>query len=378
LAFQSTKSTSYASIIRRGQESPSGNAFDLDEIQEVIDGLVEQVALVDCAGTIIAVNKCWSRQVERQARHGLHISREYGAFLAGLVETGDDGAVPILRAFREIAAGARPSFHCVYRGTGGFAGYDFNVAIATLRVHGTRYVLVSVHDVTELVALKRERRRAGGQLLRAQEDERRRIARNLHDSTSQSLIALQFALSRLNREHAGERVDAIVEECRETLREVQQEIRALSFLAHPPPLVTNTLDTALHALVSGFAARSGLDVAVEISTVGEASASVEAAIYRVSQEALANIYRHARASRASFQLVARKHHLHLVVRNEGAGISLDPRNPGSIGVGLMGMEERVRELGGRLSFRHAANGASLTISLPRQKRMVFVPILGAA
>jgi signal transduction histidine kinase len=357
----------------------SGHAFALDEIQQVIDGLVEQVALIDSAGTIIAVNKRWKRQVERHARVGLHISRDYEAFLQGLIDRGDEGVIPILRAFREIAAGARPSFHCIYNGTGAFAGYDFNVAIAKLRVHQSRYILVSVSDVTELVALKRQRRRVGSQLLRAQEDERRRMARELHDSTSQSLVALQLTLSRLDREQAGERVDSIVGECRELLKDVQREIRAFSFLAHPPSLLTNRLETALSQLVSGFAARTGLQIASDISPAGETCASIEAAIYRVSQEALSNIYRHARATRATFRLVARKDYIHLLISDNGVGVGhpAEPHNPRSIGVGLMGMGERVRELGGRLSFGRASHGTSLTVSFPRGKRMIFLPAVGA-
>src|SRR4051812_35049255 len=83
---------------------------DLQEIQEVIDGLVEQVALVSCEGTILAVNDCWRQQVERQARTGLHISRDYIAFLEGLIEDGDVSAEPILQAFRDIGAGSRRTF----------------------------------------------------------------------------------------------------------------------------------------------------------------------------------------------------------------------------------------------------------------------------
>jgi len=358
---------------RQQQALSSGHHFALDEIQQVIDGLLEQVALIDCSGTIIAVNKRWKRQVEHQKRVGLHISRDYDAFLLELVESGDKGAIPILRAFREIMAGVRPSFHCVYNGTGVFAGYDFSVAIARLRVHESQYIMVSVNDVTELVALKRQRRRVGSQLLRAQEDERRRMARELHDSTSQSLVALQLTLARLDREHAGARVDAIVSECRETVKDVQREIRALSFLAHPPSLTTTRLETALSDLVSGFAARTGLDIATDISPIGEAGSSIEAAIYRVSQEALSNIFRHARASRAIFRLVAREHFLHLLISDDGVGAGHPPESnhPRSIGVGLMGMEERVRELGGRLSFGHVSHGTSLTVSFPRRKRMTF-------
>ena len=111
--------------------------------------------------------------------------------------------------------------------------------------------------------------------------------------------------------------------------------------------------------------------------VGEASASVQAAIYRVSQEALANIYRHSGAERATFRLVARERYLHLVIRDDGVGIQVDPRKPVAVGVGLMGMEERVGELGGRLSIHHSAEGTSLTVSFPREKRMIFSPVVGA-
>ena len=158
---------------------------------------------------------------------------------------------------------------------------------------------------------------------------------------------------------------------------MQREIRALSFLAHPPSLITNSLETALHTLVSGFAARTGIDVALDVQHVGEASASVEAAIYRVSQEALANIYRHSGAARATFRLVARERYLHLVIRDDGVGIHVDPQKPVVVGVGLIGMEERVRELGGRLSIRRSAEGTSLTVSFHRQKRMIFSPVIGA-
>jgi signal transduction histidine kinase len=154
---------------------------------------------------------------------------------------------------------------------------------------------------------------------------------------------------------------------------VEREIRALSFLAHPPSLTTHTLETALHDLVRGFAARTGLDIDFNIAAVGEASPSVEAAIFRVSQEALSNIYRHARASHAFFHLVARERYLHLVVRDDGVGLGADRGDPPSAGVGVAGMDERVRELGGRLSIRHAVDGTTLTVSFPRREREVLMP-----
>ena len=276
-----------------------------------------------------------------------------------MIEDGDEGVKPILQAFRDISAGSRRTYRRLYKGSGAFDGYDFNIIIAPLTIHGTRHVPLSVHDVTELVGLKRQRRRVDGQLLRAQEDERRRMARDLNNLTSQMLVALRFDLSRLGRRNLGPECGAIIDECEKSLQEIQQEIRTFSFVAHPPSLVASGLAIALQNLVSGFAKRTGLEIEVEVSDFCEASASVEAAIYRLSQEALANIYRHAGATHATVRLVSRKNYLHLVIGDDGVGfhdVDLGSRN--SLGVGVIGMQERVRELGLLMSIQHAARGTS--------------------
>lgn len=362
----------------RASKPRRASSVVLHEIQEVIDGLVEQVALIGCDGTILAVNERWRRQVERQARTGLHISRDYISFLEDLIANGDHGAIQILQAFRDISAGKRQSFRFVYTGTGAFSGYDFNLILAALTVNRTRHVLVSVHDVTELVKLKRQRRRIGSQVLRAQESERRRMARELHDSTAQLLVSLQLDLANLGRTSEGPDVDSIIAECKKTVRDVQQEVRALSYLAHPPPLRDSSLGLALESLASGFATRTGLEIDIDVAGVGEASASVEAALYRLAQEALANIYRHAGAKRATIRLVGREHYLHLMIGDDGIGFDAADRHiRQAMGVGVMGMTERVRELGGRLSIHRVSKGTALTVSLPRRKRMSLAPLIGA-
>lgn len=257
-----------------------------------------------------------------------------------------------------------------------FDGYYFNVVIAGLTVHDSRYILVSVHDVTELVALKRQRRRIGSQLLRAQEDERRRIARELHDSTSQMLVALQFDLARLGGQ-AGFKAKAIVAECKRAVQDIQREIRAFSFLAHPPALETSNLGVALQDLGRGFAARTDLKIDVEVAYDGEVSDSIQTAIYRLCQEALSNVYRHARAKHASIRLVGRKNYLHLLIVDDGIGFDLDDNAKlHALGVGVTGMSERVRELGGRLSIRRARRGTAMTVSFQREERVMFAPPIG--
>ena len=142
-------------------------------------------------------------------------------------------------------------------------------------------------------------------------------------------------------------------------------------------MIPNNLALALEKLVNGFAARTGIEIDLSISNVGEVSASVETAIYRVSQEALTNIHRHASATRAIFRLIPRERYLHLLIRDDGIGTPVSPGVPGEAGVGVVGMEERIRELGGRLSVRHAVAGTTLTAVIPRQKKMVFAPLIGA-
>ena len=357
-------------------QSLAATQVNFGEIQQIIDGLVEQIALIDCDGTILAVNESWGRQVERQAHTGLHISRDYVGFLVGLIEDGDQGVVPILRAFQDVSAGQRRTFRCVYHGQGAFAGYDFTVMIMALVVHQMRCILVSVHDVTELVTLKRQKRRIGGQVLRAQEAERRHIARELHDSTSQLLVALQLDLALLSQD-AGPEVDAVIAKCSAAVQVVQQEIRTFSFLAHPPSLVANNLASVLHDLVRGFAVRTGVEIDIDVSDCGEVSSSIEAALYRLTQEALTNIHRHSGATQATVRLLGKKSCVHLMIQDNGIGFeALDSQVGPMLGVGVLGMRERVRELGGRLSIHRAIKGTVLTVSFPRQKRMIFAPQIG--
>jgi signal transduction histidine kinase len=138
--------------------------------------------------------------------------------------------------------------------------------------------------------------------------------------------------------------------------------------------VANDLAFAIQGLAFGFAARTGLEIEVDVSDCGEVSPSVEAAIYRMAQEALANIHRHAGANYTRVRLVGRKRYLHLMIQDDGIGFDLVESEKGhSLGVGVMGMRERVCELGGRLSIGRAVKGTAITVSFPRQQRMVFAP-----
>jgi signal transduction histidine kinase len=342
----------------------------LDDFQTTIDGLSEMMALIDCDCRIVAVNARWQHAVELRQALGFQVGCDYSATLRELIDAGDERLRPILSDFTDVCAVKRESFRCLYIGGGLFTGHDYKMHFSRLELRGRSYVVISAQDLTEVNELKRQRRRIGSQVLRAQEGERRRIARELHDSTSQLLVALQLNLASLKRAKDRSTSEALIADCNKVLQEVHREIRGLSFMAHPPSLPVNGLATALESLVTGFASRSGLEIDFQVSDADEGSASVQSALYRLAQEALANIHRHSAAKRASVRLVGTKRCFHLIISDDGIGFDLrEGHGARTIGVGIVGMAERVSELGGRFSMRRApAKGTILSVSIPRWKR----------
>lgn len=150
---------------------------------------------------------------------------------------------------------------------------------------------VTRHDVTELVQLRQMRKVFSHSLIECQDEERRRVARDVHDSTMQSLIALGLSLGQIKRTFTPEETAGVVGEMERILAETQREVSAISFLLHPPALEEMGLAAALEALVEGFRKRARLTVSINIK--GHANfgwRAAEVAVYRMVQEALSNVY----------------------------------------------------------------------------------------
>jgi signal transduction histidine kinase len=180
------------------------------------------------------------------------------------------------------------------------------------------------------------------------------------------LTALGLTLGRLRRQSRSMDWLPIVGELQELLDEAQREIRSVTYLAEPPALASMSLVGALKALVEGFKYRTGIDASFE--AVGEPvrlSSATESALYRIAQEALSNVYRHAKASRADVRLCFRAPMTHLLVSDDGIGITTETlARHGSRGVGLTGMRSRLVEIGGRLSVRRLPHGTEIIASIP--------------
>lgn len=226
---------------------------------------------------------------------------------------------------------------------------------AILRVFGT------AQDVTSLKRAEHSLRELSSRLLRLQEDERRHIARELHDSTAQSLAALSMNLSTLS-----ESVDGLDKARRSALFEAQalaeqcsREIRTMSYLLHPPLLEEAGLLPALKWYVEGFQKRSGVNVNLKTpESLSRMSPEIEITVFRIVQEALANVHRHSGASTAEIELAATDGQLRLEVRDDGRGIDVARLQDTAVnfGVGILGMRERVRQLDGTLEIEKGKQG----------------------
>ncbi len=217
-----------------------------------------------------------------------------------------------------------------------------------------------ISDLVQELELTRE-------LLRtAQEDERQRIAVELHDSTGQYLAALGLGLSRLRRAVKGDAAHRIIDEMTGSLQEAVKETRVLAYLMKPHGMAKDGLARTADNFVQGFAIRTGLDAQFEVDgAVDAAPEAVRHAALRVMQEALANAYRHARARAVRVRLSIEDGRLRLQVDDDGSGLRPAGSGPGPVpGVGLSGMQARVAQLAGDFQIRSSAAGTLVVASLP--------------
>ena len=210
-------------------------------------------------------------------------------------------------------------------------------------------------------------RQLSARLLTLQDDERRRLASHLHDSTGGWITALAMNLSVLQGEgNLSPKAKTVLADSLEMLRDMSDDLRTVSHLLHPPLLDEMGLQSALRWYVDEFSKRSQIPVEVEISpNVGRLARDCETAIFRIVQEALTNVHRHSGSARASICLTREHGEVNLEVRDWGTGISSMQRGmPPPNGVGLQGMRERIRQFGGQFEIRSTAKGTSVIAKFP--------------
>lgn len=228
-----------------------------------------------------------------------------------------------------------------------------------------------VQDITNQLEAEEDLRRLSQELMRARDDERRKMARDLHESVGQNLAVLKMSLGRLREtlpdeeERARGYLEAAIWQAEDAVRHV----RTISYLMHPPMLDDVGLASALKWYARGFGERSGIKIKVEIpEDVERQTQEVETTIFRIVQEALTNVHRYSGSRTASVRLEHEDGYVIVEVCDEGSGIPFDGfsrRSQPLTGVGIQGMRERVKQLKGIFEIETAAGkGTTIRVVLP--------------
>jgi two-component system, chemotaxis family, CheB/CheR fusion protein len=237
---------------------------------------------------------------------------------------------------------------------------------------GEYLILLTIDDISEKKRQTEALRRLSTYSMRVQDDERRRIARDLHDITGQKLALQSMNLAQILRKlRDNPAVLPIARECQSLTDQISSEIRTLSYLLHPPLLDELGLGSALHWYAQGFETRTGIRVTVDIpSDLMRLSPETEVTLFRVVQESLTNIHRYANSPTAIIRANVDAEEMTLEIIDHGKGMEVSTEAPETFsaerpGVGIQGMRERMRQLSGRLEIASVPNrGTRVVATLP--------------
>src|SRR5205085_4875006 len=230
-------------------------------------------------------------------------------------------------------------------------------------------VFTELHrQAKQLEALNRELRKLSGHLMTSQDEERRRFARELHDSIGQELAAAKIMLDTMQRHSAINGNGKIASEASQVIDRAIRQVRNISHLLHPPLLDEGGLVSALRWFLDGVKERSGIETTLNLypREFPRLAGPLERTVFRIVQEALTNVYRHSGARKAAVVVRQKDSKLIVQVLDDGKGVSEQTLQlqPGSIGVGIGGMRERARELGGELRMLKGDPRTTVEVVIP--------------
>jgi PAS domain S-box-containing protein len=335
------------------------------EYEKVVEGVEEMIAVVDRNYRYLLANRAFLklRGMEREQVVGRLVSEVLGKdFFDGAVKNRID----------EAFQGKTVKYELRYKYPE-IGLRDILVAYFPIEgAAGVERVVCVLQDITDRKRADEELRRLSRQLLRLQDEERRKIARDLHDTTGQDLVALATTLTQLHDAIPGSirKARKLAVQCRTVAERSLREVRTLSYLLHPPMLDAAGLEDAIRHFVEGFCERTGIQVELDVSRYfGRLPEDIELGLFRVIQECLTNIQRHSGSYTARIELQRDGEKVLLDVRDTGRGIAANKRRlngniPLAVGVGIPSMEERARQVGGQLTIESSGSGTAVRVAVP--------------
>jgi signal transduction histidine kinase len=335
------------------------------DILSLIELLPTPAGVFDEQLNPIWVNDAWAKVLaECSARSGQTSSELPECYRTA--DCSDQDMEAVQNGVRQVLTQQKQSVRCRYVRRGG------GKAVVTLHIRrlatAEPRILFSFDGAPGAGASRRARQAA---ILHAEEEERRRIARELHDETFQQLALIRFGIESARAADRPTELETAFQAIETALAAVQHQVRNLSYVLHPPELNAGGLQTALASFIKGFSRRSGLEVEYhdELGPVRSAP-DFELAMYRVAQEALVNVLKHAHASRVTVRLKREDKKVVLEISDDGVGISLGSgvdEQGQALGVGLASMRERIKTLAGELTVSRLDQGTLVRASVPRRR-----------
>ncbi len=350
----------------------------------VLDSLSAHVCVLDKEGVILKTNDAWTA-FARQHADGVFTIGEVGDNYLDLcrhtIAGGTSTGQAILKGIEAVLTGDQPSFSAEYHAALPGEERWFLMRVAPLK--GAKGVVISHTDISERVRMARsledhvlllgekreELESLTGKLIEAQEEERKRIARELHDDFNQRLAALSVELESMERtpiappEPLARQLAAI----RVQVGRLSDDLHDLAYKLHPSLLEHVGLEMALRDHVAEFTKRTGIPVRFTAREVpGTLSREIATNLFRVIQESLQNVFKHAQATEVTVRLSGSSKGIGLSVRDNGKGFDLESKNARMRGLGLVSMQERARGLGGFLRIHSLPrDGTKVCAWIPR-------------
>jgi PAS domain S-box-containing protein len=373
--------------ITRRKQAELAALGNQDLLQSTMDALSAHIAILDSRGDILTVNAAWRRFIDANGMTlaNAGVGANYFQICGGPGPACAD-ATAVTTGLRAIMQGEHTEFRFEYPCNCGDQPRWFQLRATRFGADEAMRLVVAHENITEIMQAEHALRRLAGRLLRTQDEERRRIARDLHDSTAQNLLGAALGIERALRlaPNVSERARMALADSQALIEQSQQEIRTVSYLLHPPMLDEMGLPSALRWYMEGFTKRSGIAVEIVIAKQIEGRRfpfDVEAALFRVLQECMTNVHRHSGSATARIEMLTEAlssgtERLVLRVEDRGKGMLMAARGraapaetgaevgPVSIGVGLAGMRERLLQLGGNLDIWSSPKGTTVRASVP--------------
>lgn len=341
-------------------------------LQSSLDALTGHVVVLDGTGTVIASNAAWQKFAAAQGLSGPGAGRLNYLALYRKPLARQREAQRIGETLKSLLSGSIRSARVIHAWPLKNKIHWFQLNAARFECWGDTFVVVANEDVTAIKEAEQASGEMAERLLTLQEEERQRIAEEIHDSTAQHLVAIGLNVMKLkSRVAAKGEFSGLFEDINASLQETSKELRSFTYLLHPPRLDEDGLHATAEQYAHGFGYRTGLRVNVSITDAADSAPfEIQRCVFRIIQEGLTNIHRHASASRVRLVVRYIRQQLHLVLCDDGVGMNgsgegeREASFATSMGVGIPGMKARLRQFGGELVIRSGRRGTCLHAMIP--------------